>query len=142
MNRDVEQFIYECDICNKHPAAQGKGPLICHEIPTRPWEKVAADLFDFEGKDFLITVDYYSGFFEVDQLHYKSTSEIIKKLKVHFVRHGIPDRFMSDNQPFTSFEFEDFTKTYGFEQVTSSPNYPQSNGKVENAMKTSRRIGK
>ncbi len=140
MNRDVEQFIYKCDICNKHPAAQGKEPLICHEIPTRPWEKVAADLFDFEGKDFLITVDYYSGFFEVDRLHSKSASKIIKKLKAHFARHGIPDRFMSDNQPFTSFEFEDFAKTYGFEQVTSSPNYPQSNGKVENAVKTAKTL--
>jgi hypothetical protein len=35
MNRDVEQFIYECDICNKHPAAQGKGPLICLTLKER-----------------------------------------------------------------------------------------------------------
>ncbi|XP_048576993.1 uncharacterized protein LOC125559093 [Nematostella vectensis] len=49
---------------------------------------------------------------------------------------------MSDNQPFASREFGDFAKAYDFEQVTSSPNYPQSNGKIENAVKTAKRLMK
>ena len=56
-------------------------------------------------------------------------------------RHGIPDRLISDNGPqFSSGEFQRFAKQYEFEHVTSSPGYPQSNGKSENAVKTVERI--
>ena len=43
---------------------------------------------------------------------------------------------ISDNgPPYNSQEFQDFTKTYGFVHVPSSPVYPQCNGKAENTVK-------
>ena len=39
-----------------------------HDIPDRPWAKVGTDLFAKDGRDYLITVDYYSNFWEVDLL--------------------------------------------------------------------------
>ena len=61
------------------------------------------------------------------------------KLKKRFATHGIPDTFHSDNgPPFSSNEFSAFVVMYEFEHVTSSPEYPQSNGKVENAVKTAK----
>ena len=36
--------------------------LVCHESPTRPWESIAADLFVFHGKDYVVTTDRYSNF--------------------------------------------------------------------------------
>ena len=64
---------------------------------------------------------------------------IITRLKRHFSNHGIPNLFQSDNgPPFDSQEFRDFAAAYEFELVTSSPNYPQSNGRVENAVKTAK----
>ena len=55
---------------------------------------------------------------------------------MHFARHGIPDIIVSDNSPqFDSDVFRCFTKMWKFQHVTSSPRYPQSNGKVENAVK-------
>ena len=34
----------------------------------RTWEKVGVDLFTLDNKDYLITVDYYSNYWEVDRL--------------------------------------------------------------------------
>ena len=68
---------------------------------------------------------------------------IITRLKRHFSNHGIPNLFQSDNgPPFDSQEFRDFAAAYEFELVTSSPNYPQSNGRVENAVKTAKQLMK
>ena len=48
MNKDVEDYVCKCTVCSSQPVQQGKEPLICHELPNRPWEKIAVDLFDFE----------------------------------------------------------------------------------------------
>ena len=42
--------------------------------------------------------------------------------------------------PFNSNEFQQFATNYDMEHVTSSPHYPQSHGKVENAIKTGRSV--
>lgn len=56
-------------------------------------------------------------------------------------RYGIPKRVVSDNGPqYSSSEFQNFATKYEFEHVTSSPRYPQSNGKAESAVKTAKRI--
>ena len=93
MDKDVAAYVAKCDVCNSQPAEQGKEPLICHELPTRPWEKMAVDLFDLNGTEFMITVDYYSSLFEVERLASKTAKEV-KKLKAHLARHGIPDQLV------------------------------------------------
>lgn len=100
-------------------------------------------MFEFRNKNYLVTVDYYSNFFEVDRLYKTTSKHVIQKLRVQFSRHGIPSKVISDNGPqFSSSDFADFAKTYEFVHVTSSPGYPQSNGKAENAVKTVKRIMK
>ena len=83
MNRDIENCIAQCHVYNSQPREQTKEPMICHEIPTRPWEKIAVDLFQLNGRDYMVTVDYYSSFFEVDSLTTKTAVEVIRKLKAH-----------------------------------------------------------
>ena len=141
MNKDKEQYISRCTNCNSQPIAQAREPLLCHEVPTRPWKKIAIDLFEIEGTDYVITVHCYSSFFEVDQLNMKTSKEVIRKIKSHLARHGIPDQIISDNrQPFSSAAFQDFAKQYEFEHIRSSPGYPQSNGKAEKAVKTAKNL--
>ena len=44
---------------------------------------------------------------------------------------------MSDNgSQFASSQFQIFNSEYGFDHITGSPLYPQSNGVVERAVKT------
>ena len=52
----------QCATCNSLAAKQQKQPLMSPEIPTTQWAKVAQDLFTYDGKPYLITVDYYIDF--------------------------------------------------------------------------------
>ena len=123
MNKDLTDFISKCEICNTFQNNQAPEPLIPHEIPSRPWQIIAANIFTVNNKDFLCTVDYYSNYFEIDPLFHKTAGEVKKKLKRDFSRHGIPDKLMSDNVLFSSKEFQDFAKEYEFTTEPSSPEY-------------------
>ncbi|KAK2146392.1 hypothetical protein LSH36_611g03056 [Paralvinella palmiformis] len=86
-------------------------------------------------------VDYFSNFWEIDKLNRTTSNAVIKKIKAHFSRYGIPSTVMTDNEPqFTAEEFRKFAQKYDFEHVTPSPHYPQSNGKVEAAVKSAKRM--
>jgi len=56
-------------------------------------------------------------------------------LKAIFARHGIPAAFVNDSGP--SQEMKRIAECYGFNCVTRSPPYPQSNGLAERTVKTS-----
>jgi len=57
-------------------------------------------------------------------------------MKVLFSRYGVPNIVALDNGPqFSSAEFRTFATKWQFKHTTSSPYYPQLNGKAENAVK-------
>jgi len=138
---DVKHFIEICDVCCAFDKRQSKETLIPHETPDLPWEKVGADLFNFNGRDYLITVDYYFSFWEIDALENTRSGTVIRELKSQFARHCIPEKCMSDNgTQFSSDEFQEFSRHWNFRHITSSPKYPQTNGKVEAAVKSAKTI--
>ena len=140
MNNEVKDYISRCDTCLTYAPRQQKEPLLSHKVPDRPWAKVATDLFQFENKDYLVTIDYLSDFFEVDRLYSTTSETVIKKLKGHFARYGIPDEVISDNgSQFTAEEFRVFAQAYGFKHTCTSPHHPQSNGKAESAVKQAKK---
>ena len=51
------------------------------EVPSRPWEKITTDIVTLDGKDYLVTIDYYSNFWEVDRLPSTKASTTILKRK-------------------------------------------------------------
>ena len=105
---------------------QTKEPLICHEPTSRPWKKVATDIFKLDDKNYLCAVDYYSGYFEADQLQQNGNCHR-KKLKRNFITHGTPNELLSGNEPpFNSAEFENFLRSSGTEHATSSRATPKA----------------
>ena len=133
----------KCDVCLSHRPAQTKEPLEQHQFAARPWNKIGADLCKLNGRTLLVLSDYYSNFIEVEKLSKTTSGSVIKVLKSMFARYGVLDIVVSDNGPqFASAEFASFSRQWNFEHVTSSPRYPQSNGKAENAVKTVKRLFK
>ena len=102
-----------------------------------------ADFFYLGQQQFFVLVDYWSGFFEVQEVKVATSASVIAVCKVQFARHGIPDVLITDNgTQFTSSVFSAFVKEWQFEHRTSSPRYPQSNGRAENAVKTCKSLMK
>jgi len=137
---DIRRMVESCQICASHQQAAQKEPLLSHPAPSRVWEKVGVDIFTLGDRDYLVTVDYLSGYFEVDRLPSKKVTDIVYCLRQHFCRHGLPAQVVSDNSPFNSGDFKRFAARYEFVHTTSSPRYSQSNGRSENAVKTCKRI--
>ena len=133
---EIKNTVNSCIACAEINNTQQKEPLQTTELPNRAWSKIAVDEFHFKGRNYLITVDYYSDYFEVDRLHSSTSQSIIKALQIHFARMGIPDIVVTDNNAnLVSEEFSKFARKWQFQHVTSSPHFPRSNGKVESAVK-------
>ncbi|KAL3980052.1 solute carrier family 39 (zinc transporter), member 14 [Sarotherodon galilaeus] len=115
MNDHIKKYVATCDICRSVDAKQQKETLKPHEPTTRPWTK--------------------------DYLPDTKSSTVIRKLKAHFARQGIPNIVFSDNGPqYSSTEFANFSRKWEFRHHTSSPGYPQS--KAESAVKIAKRLMK
>ena len=61
-----------------------------HDIPVLPWQKISVDLFHLDGKNYLVTIDHYSDFFELDSLTNTYAKTVIRAMKRNFARFGIP----------------------------------------------------
>ena len=83
MSAEIKQYISACEICREFDTtSQSNESLMSHEVPSRPWERVGADIFTLHNKDYLVTIDYYSNFWEVDRLpDTKASTAILKTEK-------------------------------------------------------------
>ena len=136
VSKDVENFVKSCPDCQKSMQLP-REPLIQSPLPSYPWEKVASDLFEFKKRTYILVVDYFSRYVEIQQLSSTTSTTIVTVLKSLFARHGVPTTLVTDNGPqYVSQEMNQFSATYGFNHITSSPYYAQSNGLAERTVKT------
>jgi hypothetical protein len=144
INKQIEDMVSKCATCQSKKPQQQREPMISFPVPSLPWEFASTDLFELDGKMYLLTVDHYSGFFEVDYLSQNSrASEVVTKMKAVFARHGIPKVVYSDNGPqYTSHEFKEFAENYQFDHKTVSARYPQSNGLAEKNVQIAKNVFK
>ena len=141
MSSQIEEMVSKCAICAELQNSNPKEPMTCAELPSRPWSRVASDIFTLHQSNYLLTVDYYSKWPEIMKMTELSSRYVISAFKSQFSKYGIPDELVTDNGPqYASKEFKDFAKEYGFVHTTSSPLYPQSNGQAERTVQTVKRL--
>ncbi|UYV71423.1 K02A2.6-like, partial [Cordylochernes scorpioides] len=141
ISEEIAETVRKCSVCIQEAVSKHE-PLIPTNFPTRPWQKIGMDLFKFENKWYLVVIDYYSRFPEMVQLDRLTASVVVRSCKSIFARHGIPETVVSDNgtQFGAAREFANFARQYGFQHVTSSPRFPQSNGMAEAGVKIAKLI--
>ena len=129
MSSEIEEMISRCSTCLERHDSNCKEPLISHSIRERPWQVVSTDLFTWNDQDFVVIVDHFSRYIELEKLPSSRSSSVISKIKSIFARHGLAEKVISDNGPcYSSHEFADFAKEWDFSHITSSPHFPQSDG--------------
>lgn len=134
---DIENMVLNCHTCQKYSRSNPREPLMPHEVPQLPWQKIGIDFKSLGTMDFLVVVDYYSKFAVVNKVTTKTADTVISTLRNIFAIHGLPLEIFSDNgPPFNSINFNNFAKLYDIQLTTSSPHYSRSNGMVERMIQT------
>ena len=135
--QQVNDFVKRCQECVKDftPHCEPQ------HSQTTFGKKVASDLFQLKGANYIIVVDYYSRYPEVIKLKTTTSTAIVEALKSIFSRHGVPETVVSENgTQFTSREITSFAKSCDFCHVTSSSLFPQSNGHAERVVNTLKKL--
>lgn len=145
ITNEIQEKIKNCPSCILNSNNNAKENIILNKNQNlRPWQEIAADIFSFKGKNYLLVVDKYSKYPEVCCLQNDSRHEnFIDIFKSILARHGKPDTIFSDNGPqFNNQFFKNFLKEWEIQHITSSPRYPQSNGFIERHIQTIKNLFK
>ena len=52
-----------------------------HNDSNTPWNKIGFDLFEIKNKTYLVAIDYYSNYIEIDLLHKTTSKAVVGILK-------------------------------------------------------------
>ena len=100
------------------------------------------DLGGYAGQQFLIAVDHCSGW--PWAFHMGKTAcarDVTAAIREIFCTSGAPDVIYTDQGPqFMARECQKIFEHWGVEHITSSPHYPQSNGRAEAAVKSMKKL--
>ena len=107
------------DIFQEQPKAQCAKSLTPHEIPVSPWQIVATDLFQVNGSQYMLVVDYYVKWKKFKEF---SSLGIINLTKQIFGEQGILEWEFSDNGPHCSSNlFKRFAKEWDLSSILKIP---------------------
>ena len=136
MNQEIEAHLSECRPCATFQEKQPKETLLNDPVSNVPWKSLAMDNSDFNGRHYLIVVDWFSKFIIVKPSKDLTSRTTINLLLDIFSEHGFPATIRCDHgRNFASNEFVDFCKKLNI-SVTLSLGYHHSSNPAEHAVKT------
>lgn len=134
MDKAAERHCRACHGCQLVARPDPPEPLRPTTLPDGPWQDLAVDLMGPlpSGHSLLVTVDYYSRYYEVDIMLSTTAEKVIDVLDGIFSRHGLPRTIKSDNGPqFISGEFDEYCKQNDICHHKVTAKWAQANGEVE-----------
>lgn len=103
----------------------------------QPMNRIQADLVDLgldlqrDGTRYvLVLLDVFSRYLWLKPLKQKKPVEVVKHLESVFTEFGFPMVFQTDNGSEFRGELVNYCKENNIKKIFSSPNHPQSQGKV------------
>ena len=80
LSTQLADYVRRCTVCAQKQRQQAE-PLISSELPTVPWQRIAADFFEFKSHTYLLVTDYYSRFVELALMSSMTSSQTILHLR-------------------------------------------------------------
>lgn len=77
---DITSEMKSCDFCAEHKPTQSREPLVGTLLPSGPRHRIAGDLCELNGKNYLIVVDYFSWNIEIAPLTSTTNRQVISKV--------------------------------------------------------------
>ena len=68
-HKNIETMVKSCPTCQENHTERRQQSLVAHDGPSTPWTKVASDMFEIKGDNYLIITDYQSKFHVVQIQH-------------------------------------------------------------------------
>ena len=106
-------------------------------MPSTSWTKVASDIFQIKGNNYLLVTDYHSKFYLAEKMHSTASIAIANNSAQWFSMFGPPLEIVTENGPhYIGQPYEAVCSKWNIKHTTTSPRCPQSNGLVERQVRT------
>ena len=135
MRSQVQEIVQDCADCARFNRAQPRDPPVEPETDVEdldPMESLGLDIFQYQGKYYLIVACLATGFTFCEPLGKHTTcKETTEKLKRLFESYGYPTTIRYDGGPHFQKEFRQMLKDFAIPETPSSPYNHSSNGLAE-----------
>ena len=143
ITNDIKKMVQECPVCAKHQHAQPRLPIMQPDLPTRAWQKLGTDIFDYDGKQYLIVTDYYSRYIIVRRLQNIMAETICEQISDIFMEFGLPESIIADcGTQYISEKFKNACKNSNVILSHSAPHHHQANSSAERSVGTVKNLWK
>ena len=139
MKRDISNLVSTCQECVTHLPSKPKTPLQ-QTTASRPFEAMSADLAQYEGQNYLVVVDRYSGWISAARLNNLTTSAVTNIMTDWYCDFGWPLFLRTDGGGQFRSEFIAWCVEHGIKHELSSPENHKSNGHAEKAVQTVKKL--
>ena len=128
LNKAIKDICQTCETCLQYAARQDKQEIGLVPDCSESWEALATDIFEFQGKYFLIIACRFSSYMVVREMDGHTAEETIKKFSSVFAELGLPRTLHCDRGTnYTSTQFQEFCQSLNIKITYSSAEHHQSN---------------
>ena len=132
IDKEIENIVKSCKNCEKISNEPNKSEPHPWDWPANPMDRIHVDYFEYNSNSFLIMVDSYSKWLDVEIIKTCDSKNTITCLSKWFSQYGLPIQLVSDNGlQFTSHDFKNFIKIIAPSNRALTPRkqYPKRNRK-------------
>ena len=145
ISNDITRESQTCKTCTRNAPSQPRQEPVPPIIPTTPFEAIVADYFELNGFGYLVVADRLSGWTECYLTKCGSeeagSQGLIRLLKRFFGTFGVARELSNDGgSEFKADDTKDFLLRWGVDTRLSAAYNPQSNGRAELAVKSTKRL--
>ena len=140
MSKDIRETKEGCADCDRDVPSKPATPPLPTQAPSTPFESVLAKFFDYGGHHYLVVGDRLLSWVEVfsssSGTDLSGSHGLVRHIRTFFATFGV----LEGGPEFTAGHMEDFLRRWGIRHRVSSVSFPQPNGRVKVAVKTTKRL--